>query len=125
MNRTLRVGIANYAEMKARTMAIARGELRSDGDSPKIWFTSMDSLARILSDSNRELLAIIRTQEPKSITELASLSGRARSNLSRTLRTMERYGLVALEKTDGRELLPSVPYDDVQLDLPIVPRLAA
>ena len=48
--KTLRIGIAPYAEMKARTMAIARGELKPGRDDPKLWFTSIDSLARVLSD---------------------------------------------------------------------------
>ena len=37
---TLRVGIASYEEMKARTLAVARGERRIAADEPKVWFTS-------------------------------------------------------------------------------------
>lgn len=37
---TLKVGIASYEDMKARTMAVARGERRIMVDEPKIWFTS-------------------------------------------------------------------------------------
>ncbi|WP_192499081.1 hypothetical protein [Skermanella pratensis] len=53
---TLRIGITSYEQMKARTMAIARGELRPGPDEPKVWFTSMDSLANVLSEGNRTLL---------------------------------------------------------------------
>jgi len=48
--RTLRVGIASYEQMKARTVAIARGKYRPEADEPKVWFTSAESFARVLSD---------------------------------------------------------------------------
>lgn len=48
--KTLEVGIASYADMKARTMAIARGELRPKPGDPKVWFTSPESFAKVLSN---------------------------------------------------------------------------
>ena len=117
--KTLRIGIASYADMKARTLAIARGELKPGADEPKLWFTSIESLARVLSDKNRLLLDLIIEQQPKSLAELETLSGRAKSNLSRTLKSMERFGLVELLKGEGGTLRPSVPYEEIQLDLPI------
>lgn len=81
---TLKVGIASYEDMKARTMAIARGERKPRRGEPKVWFTSLDSFARVLSDHNRALLELIAEEEPQSLAELAKLSGRAKSNLSRT-----------------------------------------
>ncbi len=117
--KTLRVGIASYDEMKARTMAIARGEHEPGKAEPKVLFTSMESFARVLSDRNRALLALIAKAVPGSIAELAVLSGRAKSNLSRTLRTMERYGLVRLKKGNRGKLVPRVAYTDVVLDVPI------
>jgi predicted transcriptional regulator len=52
---TLKVGIATYEQMKARTLAIARGELRPKPGDPKVWFTSAESFARLLSNRNRAL----------------------------------------------------------------------
>jgi predicted transcriptional regulator len=117
--KKLRVGIAGYEQYKSRTMAIARGEFKPAADDPKIWFTSIESFARVLSDKNRELLAMIAETEPGSMNELAEKSGRARSNLSRTLRTMERYGLVRFVKGSGRQLAPRVHYSDIVLDMPL------
>ena len=116
---TLRVGIAAHEDFKARTTAIARGELKVGADEPKVWFTSLESLAKVLSDSNRELLALIAQMRPTSMQELAERSGRARSNLSRTLRTMEKYGLVAIEPGAGRKRIPTVLYTDIELSLPL------
>jgi len=117
--KKLRIGIASFADMKARTLAVARGELKPGPDEPKLRFTSIESLARVLSDRNRLLLDLIIEQQPKSLAELEALSGRAKSNLSRTLKTMERFGLVELVKGAGGTLEPRVPYNEIQLDLPM------
>ena len=117
--KTLHIGIAPYEDMKARTMAIARGEMKPRRDEPKLWFTSIESLARVLSDKNRLLLDLIIDRKPNSIAELETLSGRAKSNLSRTLKSMERFGLVELTKGDGGTVRPRVPYEEIHLDLPM------
>ena len=116
---TLRVGIASYEQMKARTLAIARGKRRARKDDPKIWFTSMESFAKVLSDRNRALLSLIVETQPGSLAQLSELSGRAKSNLSRTLKTMERYGLVQLRKGQGGTIVPRVPYSGIALAVPL------
>ena len=117
--KTLKVGVSTYAEMKARTVAIARGEHRV-ADEPRVWFTSTESFAKVLSAGNRQLLRIISEAAPGSIEELAELTGRAKSNVSRTLKTMAGYGLVRLEPGERGRLAPKVIYDRVELGLAIV-----
>ena len=116
---TLKVGIASYEEMKARTLRIARGEHRVARGEPKVWFTSTESFAKVLSAGNRELLRIIADRAPGSLDELSRITGRAKSNLSRTLKTMEGYGLVRLERGERGRITPKVAYDRVELDLPL------
>ena|SRR5829696_3458024 len=116
---TLKVGIASYEEMKARTMAVARGERRVAGDEPKVWFPSTESFAKVLSAGNRELLRVIGERAPSSLDELARITGKAKSNLSRTLRTMEGYGLVRLERGPRGRIAPKVAHDRVELELPL------
>ena len=99
--------IAAQEDIRARARAIARGEHRPATGEPKIWFTSMRSLAEVLSDDNRALLRIIREERPDSLSQLADLTGRAPSNLSRTLKTMECYGLVEMRRKD-RQVRPVV-----------------
>ena len=115
--KTLKIGIAGYDRMKARTMTIARGEHKSARGEPTVWFTSIESFAKVLSQRNRELLAMIGREKPGSVTELAELSGQSKSNLSRTLKTMSRYGLVELKEGERGTLVPRVPYDQVRLDV--------
>ena len=120
--KTLKIGIAGYDRMKARTMAIARGEHKPAKGEPMVWFTSIESFAKVLSGRNRELLALIAREKPDSLTELAELAGRNKSNLSRTLKTMSRYGLVELNEGQRGTLVPRVPYDRVSLDVPLTSR---
>lgn len=114
---TLKIGIASYEAMKARTLAIARGELQHKPGEPKVWFTSPESFAKLLSNRNRALLAQIVDTRPASLQELAESTGRTPGNLSRTLRTMERYGLVRLHKGERGRLRPEVPYRNVRLEM--------
>lgn len=116
---TLKVSIASYDEMKSRTMRIARGEQRVSPREPKVWFTSTESFAKVLSAANRDLLCVIAEKAPASLDELAHLTGRKKSNLSRTLRTMEGYGLVRLERGERGRIAPKVAHDRVELDLPL------
>lgn len=115
--KTLKVGIASYEDMKARTLAIAKGELQPKPGDPKVWFTSPESFARLLSNRNRALLAVIADTRPASLHELAAATGRTPGNLSRTLRSMARYGLVELHKGERGKVRPEVPYRDVQLEM--------
>jgi predicted transcriptional regulator len=117
--KVLKIGIASYEQIKARTMAIARGQLKPKPSDPKVWFPSTESLIRVLSDKNRALLATIRDNQPASLTDLAERTGRKKSNLSRTLKTMERYGIVTLERNDQGRVVPRVPYGVVTVDLPL------
>ena len=70
--KTLKTGIAGYDQMKARTMAIARGQHKPTKGEPKVWFTSVESFAKVLSQRNRELLALIAREKPDYLTELAT-----------------------------------------------------
>jgi len=114
---TLKVGIATLDQYKKRTLAIARGEYIPAKDEPKVWFQSLETMSQVLSDKNRALLGLIAKTHPQSLTELAEATGRAKSNLSRTLRTMERYGLVHFEEGTGRQLAPRVNYSGVELEM--------
>ncbi len=122
---TLKVGIAGYEEMKARTMRIAKGEEKPAADDPKVWFTSMESFAQILSSGNRELLRVIDEQSPGSLEELSRITGRSKPSLSRTLKTMVNYGLVRMDPGEGQKVVPKVLHDRVALELSLIERRAA
>jgi predicted transcriptional regulator len=105
--KTIRVGIMPMEQYKKRTMNIAKGLYKPKKDEPKVWFESVKSMAQILSNENQDLLQVILDNHPKSLKELEELTGRAKSNLSRTLKTLERYGIVELHK-EKNSLVPEV-----------------
>jgi len=114
---TLKVGIASREQFQKMTIDIARGKYVPARNAPKVWFDSLGTLSQVLSDQNRKLLKLILETEPGSLQELAERSGRAPSNLSRTLKTMERYGLVRFEQGENRRRAPRVNYSGVELEL--------
>lgn len=113
--KVLKVGILSRDDYKRRTIAIAKGEYAPGKGEPKIWFESIQSLAQILSSQNQELLRIIEEQEPSSLKELEELTGRKSSNLSRTLHTLENYGIVELRRPE-RAIRPIVKATDFEVE---------
>jgi predicted transcriptional regulator len=105
MKKRINIGIMSQDKMRDRMISIARGEYKPKANEPKIWFSSMKSLAEVLSDENRALLKIIQASQPESISILAELTGRKQSNLSRTLKTMSSYGLVEMVR-ENRNVKP-------------------
>lgn len=110
----MKVGIMSAADYRARTLAIARGEYKPKKGEPKVWFESIQSMAQVLSENNLALLAMIRDHRPRTLGELAELSGRAESNLSRTLKALERHSIVSLERT-GKGIRPKVNATDFHI----------
>lgn len=117
--KRVKIGIMSLQEFQVYTKDIVTGKHKRKRGEPKIWFSSMASLAQVLSDQNRDLLSLIAEQQPESISELARLSDRSQSNLTRTLKKMENYGLVKMKTGTRGSKRPSVPYSDIVLDLSI------
>jgi len=114
MSKKITIGIMPQEKIRERMLAIAKGEYKLKSSDPKIWFTSMKSLAEVLSDENRALLRVIQESQPESISGLAEITGRKQSNLSRTLKTMSGYGLVEMRK-EKRQVRPVVKSTEFQI----------
>lgn len=96
--KTIVIGIMPQEQIRQRVLAVASGDHKPKPGEPKVWFTSMKSLAEVLSDDNRALLRVMEETRPASISVLAQTTGRKPGNLSRTLKTMSRYGIVDLKR---------------------------
>ena len=104
-----KLAIKSYSEFKEMTLAAAR-----DG-GPRItpnthYFENVETLVRLLTPENRELLRIIRDQKPNSVAELARLSGRAEPNLFRTIEKLTAIGLVELREENRRKVPIAKPF---------------
>ena len=111
----MNVGIMSREDYKNRTIAIAKGKYKPKKGEPKVWFESVKSLAQVLSNENQKLLKLIIECKPKSLTELEAISNRKKSNLSRTLKTLESYGIVSLSKVNGK-VVPTVKASNFKVE---------
>ena len=92
-----------FEEFQKYTMAIACGKYKPKKNAPKIWFESIETSMQVLSTKNIRLLELIKKEKPASIEELARLSGRNKSNLSRTLKTFYKYQLIDFVEKNRRK----------------------
>jgi predicted transcriptional regulator len=114
--KVMKIGILSREDYRKRTIAIAKGEYKPKATEPKVWFESMESLGQILNGRNQELLRLIRDNRPPSLTELEALSGRKKSNLSRTLKALSNYGIVDLIR-EGGTVRPVVKATEFMVEL--------
>ena len=104
-------------------------------EAPKQWFADAgmaekapgaapsatpEAMVKLLSGGNLALLQFIANRRPSSMRELADLTGRKESNLSRTLKKLQEAGIVTLEAGAGRTRVPRLVARRVTLDLDLV-----
>lgn len=118
MLKPLKIGIMSSEDFKQMTLDVVAGRRKVDPDAPKVWVSSMKVLGSLLDDGNLQLLKLIREQRPESIAALAALSGRKPNNVSRTLKTMARYGIVSLER-HNRTVRPIAAASDIQVQIAV------
>jgi len=109
--KVMNIGVISREDYQQRTIAIAKGTYKPRKGEPKVWFESINSMAQVLSSDNQRLLKLIVDHEPRSLAELERISHRNKSNLSRTLKTLERYGIVELPR-EGGKIIPRVKATD-------------
>src|SRR5258708_35445503 len=95
--------------LKGEMRAVARGERKA---SP----LPAAPLLAALSKEALDLLGVLLREKPASVTELAALTGRAQSNISRSLQLLARLRMVRLTK-DGRGVRPDPLVKTVSVDL--------
>ena len=101
-----RYKIQDLTSLEREMRAVSRGERSAPADAAKPSFNSVEALVRLLTPENRRLLAVIRDRKPRSVAELAEITGRAQPNLTRTLAKLEAAGFIRT-KLVGRRKAPS------------------
>jgi len=118
--RTLHVEIgppdqSNERPLKFRRDGLEVASCRRSGNA----LASLDTLSRLLSERNIALLRMIKSRRPRSVAELARLSGRPKASLTLTLRRLEKFGIIEFREIDGRRKVPTLVCDRLMLDLTI------
>lgn len=101
-----RIGIMSEKLIRMRLLAMAQGKYTPQKNEPKVWYTSINAISQILCPENIELLRLMDSERPESLTQLSELTGRAKSNLSNTLKTLSEKGFVRLEQGSGKSVKP-------------------
>jgi len=114
--RILHIGIAPREYIHRRMLDIAKGAVRRPPNEPRVWFTSAEALARVLSKKNMLLIEMIRHCEPASVTELARMVGRNKTNVLRSLKTLKDFEIVDFDDGEGGRRTPRLNYDDFRVD---------
>lgn len=99
----------SLTELREEMRAVARGERRASPlpAAPLLAALSRDAL---------DLLGVLIREHPASVTELVKLTGRAQSNISRSLQFLAQYQLIRLVR-EGREVRPEPIAKALQVDL--------
>lgn len=99
----------SLAELREEMRGVARGERRA---AP----LPAAPLLAALSREALDLLGVVLRERPATVAELATRTGRAQPNVSRSLQQLARHGLVKLER-EGREVRPVPVTREVRVDL--------
>jgi predicted transcriptional regulator len=74
------------------------------------------SLKKILTPSRMELIRTIKEKTPRSVGALAKLVNRPVESVSRDLKILENYGLLAFTQA-GRQKIPEIEKDVLMIPL--------
>ena len=104
--------------MTTKSLRDLREEMRSvaRGEREPTPLPASAVLSTLSSPGNLDLLRIISQERPASVSRLAERTGRAQSNVSRSLQALARHGLIRLER-EGKEVRPMPLARSVDVDL--------
>lgn len=116
------VSVESLPAVRKRTDDALERALAGDvpeSDAPRrLSFETTDQLARVFSPRAIDLLRSVARNEPASMREAARLVDRDIKQVSENLERLSRYGVVEFRE-DGRAKRPVVPYDEIDIRLPL------
>lgn len=78
----------------------------------------LETLSRILRETNLELIRTVAEHEPRSMRETARLVDRDIKNVSEDLHFLDEIGIISMDSA-GRSRRPIVPYEEIEVDIPV------
>lgn len=114
-----------YSSQTARTFARKIQGNKANGKDAEagqanLNITSLAGVTRLISRDNQELLQIIAKGEVTSLADLAGITHRAESNLSRTLKKLEAIGVLELVPGVGRTKIPRLSVQSFRVEIDVV-----
>lgn len=111
------IGAAQQRTSEAFEEALA-GDASGEDAARRLSFETTDQLAQVFTPRAIDLLQAIAQEEPASIREAARLVDRDIKQVSENLDRLEEYGVVEFVEK-GRAKRPVVPYDEIDIQLPL------
>jgi predicted transcriptional regulator len=74
---------------------------------------SIESVVRLLTVENQRLVKVIAGGKAESVAQLAHMTKRAESNVTRTLKKFEGLGLITLSSGPGRKKVPRLSMESI------------
>ncbi len=86
------------------------------------FFVDLEAMRRVLTPKRLALLHLIRESRPESIYALARAADRDLKNVQADVSMLAKLGLVSLNRarTARDRIIPTVDYDRLQLQIPVV-----
>jgi predicted transcriptional regulator len=106
--------------MGKRVFASEKAARQFDERQALIALESVEAALRLLTGQNRDLIRMIEAGKFKSMADLAAQSGRAESNLNRTIKKLSKLGLVTLKREGGRLVKPELAIRSLRIELDFV-----
>jgi predicted transcriptional regulator len=105
---------------RKRVFASAKAAQQFDERKAMIALESVEAALRLLTGQNRDLIRMIEAGNFNSMADLAAQSGRAESNLNRTVKKLSKLGLVTLKRERGRLVKPELAIRSLRIELDFV-----
>lgn len=90
------------------------------GREDVIVFEDFETMDRVLSEANLEILEAIVTYRPDSMRETATLVDRDIKDVHHNLTELESFGLIEFEQV-GRAKRPVAGFDAIEIEVPFLP----
>lgn len=111
------IGAVQQRTTEAFTQALTGDAVREDAPH-RLSFETTDQLAQVFTPRAIDLLQAIAQEEPASIREAGRVVDRDIKQVSENLERLEAYGVVEFV-AEGRAKRPVVPYDEIDIQLPL------
>ena len=111
--KSLREGLHEFKEA-----FLAAGKRHPFQAKKGAYFTSLEAARNFLTPGRLTLLHVIKEKSPKSLYELAKVSGRSFPGVARDVAILSKHGLVQLTRPAAaprRNVHPEVKYDAINL----------
>ncbi|MBV8635353.1 MAG: transcriptional regulator [Burkholderiaceae bacterium] len=97
--KAILIGILSAEKIRERILGMAAGKVQRLANEPKIWFTSIQSLADTLDDERRAMRReVLQAMKPTSFSALAELVGREPADLPMAIQSIQKgYGIVPMK----------------------------